>query len=122
MNGKKKQIDTVIVPVREENEYIFLNEKRYHSIRIASKNLKLIKFIAFYQTAPKSHIEYYAEVLSISKLENTNKYELLFKGNIKTLTNKIKYPAGNKSLIIRGSKYVQIEKLVRAKTLKEVLE
>ena len=75
-----EELDTIVVPANEDgyNE-TFLGEDCWYAIRISSSMINRIKFIAGYQTAPISAINYYAEVSKIEKYKDTNKYIVYFK-------------------------------------------
>lgn len=88
---KIDELDTIIVPSRDEGfNRVFLGENCWYSLKISSSMLSKIKYIAAYETAPISAINYYAEVLSIEKYKDTNKYIIYFKDNAIKLINLFK--------------------------------
>lgn len=62
---------TIIVPTSQEGfEETFLGEKQWYDIRISENNRDKIRFIAAYETAPVSGIQYFAEVEEIVQSDN----------------------------------------------------
>ena len=122
MENSQNSIDTVVVPSTEENfKDIFLKENRWHSIRIKASKINNIENIAIYQTAPISAITHYAKVTDINECEdNAGKYVLNFKENPIAFKEHIKYVKNNNDPILRSSRYTNLEKLKKAKTLKDI--
>lgn len=117
---KIDELDTIIVPAREEGfNRVFLGEDCWHSIKISSSMLSKIKYIAAYETAPVSSINYYAEVSRIEKYKDTNKYILYFKDKAIKLDKPIKI-GENRALAPQSARYTSFDKLLKAKTLKDV--
>lgn len=111
--------DTVVVPANEGGfQDVFLNKDCWYAIRISGGKLKEIKYIAAYQTSPVSAITYYAEVDSIEGYGDGTKYKLNFKGKAKKI-NPISF-IGAKPGSMQGPRYTNLEKLLKAKTWKEV--
>jgi hypothetical protein len=87
--GKKNdltpdELNTVVVAAKEEGfEKEFLGNNRWFAIRISPSMIDRIKYIAAYQVAPVSSITHYAEIASIDKWQDTNKYILTFKSTAK---------------------------------------
>jgi hypothetical protein len=73
------EIDTVIVPAREDgfNE-VFMRENRWYAVRIHGSVRPQIKFIAAYQVAPVSAITHVAPVRSIEPWKDTGKVVVNF--------------------------------------------
>jgi hypothetical protein len=111
--------DTVVVPANEDgfNE-VFLNQNCWYAIRISGGKLNEIKYIAAYQTAPISAITYYAEVESIEAYGDGSKYKLNFKGKAQKI-EPIKF-TGAKQGTLQGPRYTNINKLLQAKSWKDV--
>lgn len=119
-NIKPEDIDTIVVPAREEGfKRVFIGENSWYEIRISSSMIDKIKYIASYQAAPISAITHYAEVASIKKYKGTNKYIVYFKGKAKHIPP-IKIDEGVKGLAPQAPRYTNINKLLKAKTLKDV--
>lgn len=114
------EIDTIIVPAREEgfNE-VFIKEDRWYSIRIHSKMIPKIKYIAVYQVAPISAITYIAEVKSIEQWQDTNKYVVNFTEKAKKIKN-IEIVKNGNVKAPQSSRYTSKERLLNAKNLDEV--
>jgi hypothetical protein len=65
------EIDTIIVPAREESfKRTFLAENRWHHVRIHPRMLPRIKYIAVYRSAPISAITHVALVRDIARCVN----------------------------------------------------
>lgn len=111
--------DTVVVPANEDGFVeVFLNQDCWYAIRISGGKLNEIKYIAAYQTAPISAITYYAEVDSIESYGDGTKYKLNFKGKAIKI-EPINF-IGAKAGTLQGPRYTNLEKLLKAKTWKEV--
>lgn len=115
-----EELDTIVVPANEEgfNE-VFLGQSCWHEIRISSSMLDRIRYIAGYQTAPKSAITYYAEVKKIDKYKNTSKYVVYFKDKAKKV-GPVKLPKKSKGLVPYSPRYTNFKKLLKAKTLVDI--
>jgi caulimovirus viroplasmin len=62
---------TIVVPARQEGfKQVFLGEQQWYDIRISEDNRDMIKFIAAYETAPVSGIQYIAEIDDIVPSDN----------------------------------------------------
>lgn len=105
--------DTIIVPVREQDDVKILKMKTWFGVRISSDKLDRLKYIAFYQTAPKSRILYYAKLKKTPKIKNDgyHKYKFSFSGKVKTLNNIYVKDKHTKDIIIRTVRYTNFEKL-----------
>lgn len=65
LDGEQDSIDdlTIIVPARKEGfEQVFMNENQWYDVRISEEKRKKIRYIAAYEVAPRSGIQYIAEV------------------------------------------------------------
>lgn len=119
-NLKPEELNTVVVPAREEGfELEFINNNCWYAIRINASMLDKIKFIAAYRVAPISAITHYAEVASIEKWKDTNKYILHFKDSAIPI-NPIPLDKDKKSLAPQAPRYTAIEKMMKAKKLSQV--
>ena len=78
---KNPEIDTIVCPAREEgfNE-VFLQENRWHAVRIKSHRIPKIKYLAMYEKKPISAIRYVGKVKEIKPYKNTGKYEIILDG------------------------------------------
>jgi len=113
-------IDTIVVPAQEEGfKDVFLGENRWYAIRINSAIIPSIKYIAAYETSPKSHIAYYGEVDSISPWKDTGKYVVNFQREAQKL-KPIKLVKKGKIKAPQSPRYTTFEKLVNAKSIEDV--
>lgn len=119
-NLKPEELNTVVVAAREEGfEQEFLNNNCWYAIRINASMLDKIKYIAAYQVAPISAITHYAEVASIEKWQDTNKYILHFKNKAQQI-QPIPLDKDKKGLAPQAPRYTAIEKILKAKKLSQV--
>lgn len=115
-----EELDTIVVPAREDGfKEVFLGQDCWYEIRISSSMLDKIKYIAAYETAPISAINYYAEIASIEKYKDTNKYILYFKNKATKLEKPVKL-GGNRNIAPQSTRYTSIDKLFKAKTLEDI--
>jgi len=118
---KLEDLDTIIVPARADGfEKVFLGQNQWYSIRMSSSMLDRVKYIAGYQVNPVSAITHYAEVDRIEKFEDSTKYILYFKNPAKKI-GPIVLPKNNKGLAPQAPRYTSFKKLIKAKTMKDVL-
>lgn len=121
--GKKiniENVDTIVVPAHEEGfKQVFLGKNCWYQISISSSMLNKIKYIAAYQTMPISAITHVAEVSSINKYKNTDKYIIYFKNKAKKIAP-IRLLPGKLVKAPQRSRYTNYEKLNSAKTLDDV--
>jgi hypothetical protein len=117
---KPEELNTVVVAAREEgfNE-VFINENSWYAIRIHASMLDKLKYIAAYQVAPVSAITHYAEIASIEKWGDTNKYFLKFKESAKKI-GPIILDKEKKGLAPQAPRYTSMDKLIKAKKLSQV--
>jgi len=117
---KPEELNTVVVAAREEgfNE-VFINENSWYAIRIHASMLDKLKYIAAYQVAPVSAITHYAEIASIEKWGDTNKYLLKFKEPAKKI-GPILLDKEKKGLAPQAPRYTSLDKLIKAKKLSQV--
>lgn len=113
-------IDTIIVPAQEEGfQSAFIESNAWWQIRISVSMLDKIKYIAAYRTSPVSAITHVAEVKSIEKYKDTNKYILNFKESAKEIPH-IKLDRDKKGLAPQAPRYTNYKKLISAKQLSDV--
>jgi len=119
---KPEELNTVVVPAREDGfEEEVIGKNRWYSIRIHASMLDKLKYIAIYQVAPVSAITHYAEIASIDKWEDTNKYVLYFKDTAKAITPiPLDKEMGKKGLAPQAPRYTSIDKVLKAKKLSQV--
>ncbi len=113
-------VDTVIVAAHKENfEKVFLGQNCWYAIRIGGGKRDKIKFLATYQTYPKSAVTHYATIDRIEPYGDKGKYILYFSGKPKVLNPPI--PLGtNTNLAIQGPRYTSYERLLNAKSLSDL--
>lgn len=118
--SKKVIKDTIIVPAQKEGfEAVFIGEDCWYAIRISAGKINDIKYIAAYQTSPISAVTYYAEVDSIQPYGDGSKYQVNFKGKAIKLDQAITLDSPKYSP--QAPVYTSYEKLIKAKTMKELL-
>ncbi len=119
-NISADDIDTIIVPAQEEGfQSAFIESNAWWQIRISVSMLDKIKYIAAYRTAPVSAITHVAEVKSIEKYKDTNKYILNFKEPAKEIPH-IELNRDKKGLAPQAPRYTNYKKLISAKQLSDI--
>jgi len=115
-------LNTIVVPAQEEGfQEEFINNQCWYAIRISASMLDKLKYIAAYQVAPLSAITYYAEIASIEKYADTNKYIVKFKGAAKPIKH-IKLNTDKKGSAPQSPRYTSIEKLLKANNIAQVFD
>jgi hypothetical protein len=123
--GKKNdltpdELNTVVVAAKEEGfEKEFLGNNRWFAIRISPSMIDRIKYIAAYQVAPVSSITHYAEIASIDKWQDTNKYILTFKSTAKEI-GPITLDKDIKGLAPQAPRYTSFDRLIKSKKLSQI--
>ncbi len=116
----KGQLDTVIVPAQKDGfDEVFLGQNAWRAIRISSAMLPKIKYIAAYQTKPVQAITHVAPVAEIVPYGEEGKFKLIFSEPAKAITP---IPFGNAPTgSMQGPRYTTYEKLLKAKTLTDLI-
>lgn len=110
----KPELDTVVVPAREEGfQETFLGENCWYAIRISGAMLPKIKYIAAYRTLPEAKVTHYAPVASIEPYGDEGKYKLIFAEPAKPV-GPIPF-ADAPSGYMKGTHYTSFQKLLTAK-------
>lgn len=116
----KKDYDLAILPAINDNfNKIFLGEHKWINIRIAEHRINNIKYIALYRGKPCSAITHYAEVISISSADVNNKRVIELKEPIE-LRNPIILGDVHVNTV-RKLFYTTLEKLLKAKEIKDII-
>ncbi|MCF7859620.1 MAG: hypothetical protein K9N07_09940 [Candidatus Cloacimonetes bacterium] len=116
----KEALDTIVVPAREEGfKEEFLKNNCWFEIRISASMQSRLKYIAAYQVAPVSAITHVAEIASIEKYKDTNKYIVYFNGEAEKI-NPIKLGKAGKGKAPQAPRYTSYDKLMKAKSILDV--
>lgn len=116
---ENESFDTIVIPAREDGfKEVFLNQNCWYAIRINSKHIPKIKYIAGYQVAPIAAITHIAEVLSIEPYQNSGKFLVRFKSKAKEIghINRSEQSQVN----MQSSRYALMENILRAKNMDDV--
>lgn len=115
----RSEIDTIVVPAQEDGfQETFIGENCWYEIRIHATMIPQIKYIAAYRVAPRSAITHFAEVRSIERMEDSNKYILYFTVPASTIGPINLVPNGHVKAP-RAPRYTSRERLQGAKNLDE---
>lgn len=115
------KLDTIVVPAVEDGfQKAFIQSNAWWAIRISSSMIDKIKYIAAYQTAPTSAITYLAEVDRIERYKDTNKYIVYFENSAQPLKSPVRLGDGGKGAAPQAPRYTNHNKLLKAKTLKDI--
>lgn len=114
------ELDTIVVPAREDGfQEEFIKNGRWFAIRVSVAMIEKIKYIAAYQVSPVSGITYIAEVDSIQRFKDTNKYIVYFKENSLQKISKVGLGA-RKGMAPQAPRYTSYRALTSAKTLDDL--
>jgi hypothetical protein len=120
LKARSGEPDTIIVPAQKDGfANVFLGENAWYAIRISGGMISKIKFIAAYQSQPISAITHVAPVARIEPHGDSGKYKLIFSEPAKPI-GPIPFgdaPSGS----MQGSRYTTYEKLMKAKTISDLL-
>jgi HJR/Mrr/RecB family endonuclease len=120
ITGQKPEVDTLVCAAKEDGfKRAFLGEKAWWAVRLGTKMIPEIKYVAMYQVAPVSLITYYGKVDRIEPYQGTEKYILYLKGDPVKLDNPIGI-GDNPHLKPQGPRYTKLEKILRANTLDDI--
>jgi hypothetical protein len=114
------EIDTIVVPAREEGfKRAFLGQDCWFAIRISGGMISKIKYIAAYQSNPISAITHLAPVARIEPYGEGGKYKLIFSAPAEEISP---VPFGNaKSGFMQGPRYTSLAKLRAAKSVSDLI-
>ncbi len=107
-------IDTMVAPAKKEGfERVFLGQKEWYAVRIASSVIPRLKYLAMYEVAPVKAIRWVGKIESIQPYEDTGKYKIYL-----SEINKIEpIKLGNPKYAPYGPRYTTFELLQKAKDL-----
>lgn len=114
--------DTLVVPARKDGfNRVFLGENRWYAIKLSERKVKerAIRYIAVYQVKPVSAITHCAEVASMERWQDSDKWVVNFKGPAVPL-EPIRYDPRGKKKPPQSPQYTDFERLRKAKTLDDV--
>lgn len=113
--------DTIVCAAFEDGfKHAYEENNAWWAIRLSQEAREKLKYLAIYEKAPISHIKHYAEIDKIELYENTGKYKLYLK-NKKTISP-IKLITKKSGEAPQGPRYTTIERLKRAKYIKDLWE
>lgn len=107
-------IDTMVAPAKEEGfKRVFLGQKEWYAVRIASSVIPRLKYLAMYEVAPIKAIRWVGKIESIQPYEDTGKYKIFL-----SEINEIEpIKLGNPKYAPYGPRYTTYELLNKAKDL-----
>lgn len=107
-------IDTMVAPAKEEGfKRVFLGQKEWYAVRIASSVIPRLKYLAMYEVAPIKAIRWIGKIESIQPYEDTGKYKIFL-----SEINEIEpIKLGNPKYAPYGPRYTTYELLQKAKDL-----
>ena len=115
-----KEVDTLIVPVKKEGfEKLFIGMGCWYPVRLSSRSLQNLKYIAAYQTSPLSAITHYAEIKAIERYGETNMYKIVFSRPAEPISPIPYGDAPNGTMQV--PRYTSFDKLKSGTTVSEVL-
>ncbi len=123
LETRRDKCDSIIVSASEKNfNDVFLNEKKWEPIKIATDRVSQIKFIYLYQKKPISAVTYYAKVREIiPHLTEKGKFTVIFEGEPIQLESPI--PLGSvQSKAPQNPRYIKSEVAQKAKTTDDLFD
>lgn len=117
-------MDTLIVPSLSGGENYFITNKHWSGVRIHSKNINNLKYIALYQGTPTFKITHFAKIQKIDSYTVTERYNYNIKyiihfDDIKKIDISLD-DRQNRKLIIQSPRYTTLSKLLTSKTISEL--
>ena len=107
-------IDTMVAPAREEGfKRVFLGQKEWYAVKIASSVIPKLKYLAMYEVSPVKAIRWVGKIESIQPYEDTGKYKIILSEISKIDPIKL----GNPNYAPFGPRYTTYELLQKAKDL-----
>lgn len=107
-------IDTMVAPAREEGfKRVFLGQKEWYAVKIASSVIPKLKYLAMYEVSPVKAIRWVGKIESIQPYEDTGKYKIILSEISKIDPIKL----GNPKYAPYGPRYTTYELLQKAKDL-----
>lgn len=120
ININPVEVDTIIVPAQDEGfQNVFLNENRWHEVRMESSMRERIKYIACYRISPISAITHLAKIKSIESWGENGKWVINFEAKAEEI-NTISLKKDGKVKAPQSHRYGLKDKLLQATTLDEV--
>ncbi|MFA5238790.1 MAG: restriction endonuclease [Phycisphaerae bacterium] len=112
--------NTLVCAAKEDGfKRAFLEQKAWWAVRLNTRMIPFIKYIAIYQVAPVSKITYYGKVEKIEPYENTGKYKIYLKENPIKLEKSVGL-GKNPHLKPQGPRYAKLSVIQAAKTLDDI--
>lgn len=107
-------IDTMVAPAKEEGfQRVFIDQKEWYAVRIASSVIPRLKYLAMYEVSPVMAIRWVGKIESIQPYEDTGKYKIYLSEITKIEPIKL----GNPQYTPYGPRYTTFELLQKAKDL-----
>ncbi len=114
------EVDTIIVPAREDGfQEVFLNENRWHEVRMESSMCERIKYVACYRVSPISAITHLAKIKSIEPWGDSSKWVINFDEPAREITP-IPLKKDGRVKAPQSHRYALKDKLLQATTLDEL--
>ncbi len=110
------EFDTIVVPAHPSgfNE-VYIGQRRWPNLKVDSRRLSSLKFVAVYQTKPISAITHYAKIERFERLDRVGRYVVFFSGQ-PTEIEPVKF-TGADICAVQGPRYTTIKLVLNAKTL-----
>ena len=113
--------DTIVVPAKKSGfERVFLGENCWYAIRINSREIPKLKYIASYRVAPISAVTYISEIAEIVPYQDSGKYLVKFKSKAVELKTAVKLEAGRLGSAPQGPRYTTRKKILNSSWLHEL--
>jgi hypothetical protein len=113
------EYDTIVCPAHLDGfEQEFLGKNRWYAIRLSSKVIANLKYIALYVASPLHSITHYGRIASIKPYRDSGKYMVKLSGRAKSIGPIVHSPGFS----MQGSRLAFIERLKNARTVAEAFK
>ncbi len=117
---KDIKLDVIVCPGQDWGvEKVLLKQNRWYAVEIKREKIPDLKFLAIYEKKPVKAIRYVGKIKKIQPFENSEKYEILLDGPVKSIPP-IKRSKKNPSMAPQDRQYTSKKLLDKAEWLEDI--